>query len=40
MRKRTIAGIIVAIGLFGLSAFVSKTLREKPTVLAAVPEYE
>jgi len=32
MRKGTIAGIIATVGLFGLSAFVSKKLQEKPTL--------
>jgi len=37
MRKGTIAGIIATVGLFGLSAFVSKKLQEKP-MLAGVEE--
>jgi hypothetical protein len=37
MRKSTIAGIIATVGLFGLSAFVSKKLQERPT-LAGVEE--
>jgi len=38
MRKSTIAGIIAAVSLFGLSVFAGKTLREKPT-LPDVEEY-
>jgi hypothetical protein len=38
MRKGTIAGIIVAMGVFGLSAFVSKRLRERPTILSVFRE--